>query len=150
MSENKKPARVKGLRLFMLLILALSTLTSSVFAYRSYRRVRRQCWQSNMLSDGRGIGSAAQQYFLTNPGKTQVTFSYDPITGKDKGDLEPWLGRNLKHYVIGDLPIESGASHAFSMRQPDSFGGEKVWFSDEGKTTRDPSDTGQGFLDGFK
>jgi hypothetical protein len=94
-----------------------------------------------MVSDGRGIGSAAQQYFMTT-GKTQVTFSVDPVTGKDIGDLERWLGRNLKYYVIEDLPIESGASHAFSMRCPGAFGGEKVWFSDEGKTTRDPAEWG--------
>ncbi len=110
----------------------------SAMAIPAFTRVRNESLRVTVINDGRQIGSAAQQYFLTT-GKEVASFEYDPVTGKIKGDLAPWLGTIGKGYTVHDNIIESGNTEAFSFSHPDAFGGKPVVFTDEGKTTVSPS-----------
>ena len=122
-------------------IVLVAAVALSAFGYYQwiYPKVRsRNAWNSRIVHEGRLIGNAAQQYFLTT-GKYQATFGYNPTTGEITGDLTPWIKLIENRYSIPDTTIESGASIAFSIQRSGAFNGQTVTFSDEGKTTFDPS-----------
>ena len=131
-------AKVVGIPFVILLILAIL-----IHFFLPHKRIRSTL---SHLWEGRLIGNATQQFFLTT-GKTTASFTYNPKTGVITGDIEPWvtsIGKNLK---IENLPIESGNMKAFSITYPKYYKGysvpflqgPKVWFSDEGKPDPNPS-----------
>lgn len=102
------------------------------------RRKTIQARQHPLVQDGRVLGNAAQQYFLTS-GQKSVSFDYDSTTGKITGPLTPWVTSIGKGYTFHDNTIELDNPAAFTLSHPSFRNGQPIPFTDEGKTTFDPS-----------
>jgi len=122
------PARIAAVVLSVLAI----ALVAAVLKAQPGPNQRRA--EAALISDGRMLGNAAQQYFLTT-GKTVAHVGYDPASGAISGDLTPWLSHIQKQLKVSEMPIESFEMNAFSLAKPEEFREATVWFTDEGRVT---------------
>ncbi len=135
MSDTPAEPEPKNNPLVLTIIVTLvgaALITAGYCFFKYFKRVRGQARETTLVGEARQIGSSAQQYFLTT-GQTAVTFGYNPTTGALSGDITPWLVCTGRGYTFDHLPIESGASQAFTMQHAGAFNNEPVWFTDEGK-----------------
>lgn len=127
----------KGFTLIEIMVAVVIIALLASMAIPSLGRIRRHSQQTAMLNDGRAIGTAAQQYFMTT-GKNSVEVVYDSVTGVVSGDLSPWLTGLTRNYTFVDNVVNSGSTNSFSFLLPNAFSGAPVVFTDEGRTTYKP------------